>query len=597
MNYLGINTGHGASVALMVDGKIEIVLQEERFTKIKNHSGYPKLSLNRCFQYIKKKKIKIDIAAFSANTPNFNAYKYPIINYFNIKQYKDFYDLNFQNKNINSYFNKLNLNKKNQSNISLPIDKLDSLNKNNPKELCNLLKACLIKQFKKLVKKIIFIDHHTCHAHYAYFSLNRKEIKKDKIATLTIDSQGDGSNQTFWLPSANREDIINVNKSSKCDVARIYKFVTLILSMKPNEHEFKVMGMAPYAKNKYSEIIYEKVFKNLLQVKDCKIIHKLRPKKLYLYLKINLEEHRFDNIAGAVQIFTERLISELLRQIYKKYKIRNFTISGGVSMNIKMNKALSELNFVDKIHVPPTGTDESLSIGACYYLAKFKSDHLKNIYLGRILFKENRLIEKKISMLFNDRSKFLIKRNVKQEFIAKLLNDGKIIALAQGNEEFGSRALGNRSIIADPSNINVVETINRQIKNRDFWMPFALSILYEKHQKFIKNKKNILSEFMTIGFDTVQKNFHLIKSGAHPYDGSVRPQMVLKDKNNDYYNLIKEFYKVSKIPAVLNTSLNLHGHPIASDIYDVFKTFKYSGLEYLFLENKYLIIKNKLTKK
>ena len=89
--------------------------------------------------------------------------------------------------------------------------------------------------------------------------------------------------------------------------------------------------------------------------------------------------------------------------------------------------------------------------------------------------------------------------------------DNNIISVIKGNEEFGSRALGNRSIIADPSNINVVETINRQIKNRDFWMPFALSILYEKHQKFIKNKKNILSEFMTIGFDTVQKNFHLIK--------------------------------------------------------------------------------------
>lgn len=174
-----------------------------------------------------------------------------------------------------------------------------------------------------------------------------------------------------------------------------------------------------------------------------------------------------------------------------------------------------------------------------------------------------------------------------------------MIALAQGREEFGARALGNRSIIADPSKISAVKTINEMIKNRDFWMPFALSILYEKHNKFINNNKKILSEFMTIGFDTIKKNNHLIQAGIHPYDQTVRPQMLKKDKNLNYHNLINEFYKISGVPAVLNTSLNLHGFPISSGIDDVVKTFKLSGLKYLFLENKYLIIKKnyKLVKK
>jgi carbamoyltransferase len=129
------------------------------------------------------------------------------------------------------------------------------------------------------------------------------------------------------------------------------------------------------------------------------------------------------------------------------------------------------------------------------------------------------------------------------------------------------------------------------IKNRDFWMPFALSILYEKHHQFIKNDKKIFSEFMTIGFDTIKENNYLIQGGIHPYDQTVRPQMLQKNKNLNYYNLINEFYKISGVPAVLNTSLNLHGSPISSDIDDVVKTFKRSGLKYLFLENKYLIIK------
>jgi carbamoyltransferase len=596
MNFLGINAGHGASVALMINGKIEIVLQEERFTKIKNYFGFPKLALGICIDYIKKSKIQIDIAAFSTLKPNVASYKYPIGNYFEVKEYKDFYGDQYyskilKKKSVKIYLEKLKKNAKNVNNISLPIKKLNSLANNDFEGLRNLLTLELRNLAKKLIKKIIFIDHHTCHAHYAYFSLDRNDIKNKKIATLVIDSQGDGINQSLWMPSQDGNNITIVNKTSECDVARIYKLVTLILSMKPNEHEYKVMGMAPFAKKKYCEIIYEKVFKNILQVKNCSIIHNTRPKDLYLNLKKNLEEYRFDNIAGAVQIFIERIISELLRQINHKYKIQNFTISGGVSMNIKMNKVLSELSFVKNLYVSPTGTDESLSIGACYYLSKHNSYSLENIYLGRTLFQNNNLKKKKLNKIFKDKKKFSIKKNVKQKFIAKLLYEGEVIALAQGREEFGARALGNRSIIANPSKINAVKTINEMIKNRDFWMPFALSILYEKHSKFINNKKKILSEFMTIGFDTIKKNNHLIQAGIHPYDQTVRPQMLKKNKNLNYYNLINEFYKISGVPAVLNTSLNLHGFPISSGIDDVVKTFKLSGLKYLFLENKYLIIK------
>ena len=131
-----------------------------------------------------------------------------------------------------------------------------------------------------------------------------------------------------------------------------------------------------------------------------------------------------------------------------------------------------------------------------------------------------------------DKNKFIIKDNFTHHQIAKLLKEGSIIAVARNREEFGARALGNRSIIANPSIDNTVQKINETIKNRDFWMPFALTILKEHHQKYIQNTKKIRSDFMTIGFDTVQKNLKKIKSATHPYDRTARPQILEKSFSN-----------------------------------------------------------------
>ena len=127
---------------------------------------------------------------------------------------------------------------------------------------------------------------------------------------------------------------------------------------------------------------------DILKVKNCKIIHNRRPKDLFSFIYKKTLDHRFDNIAGAVQILVENISSELLKQINKKYKLNVFSISGGVSMNIKMNMVLSNLSFVKNIYVAPTGTDESFSIGACYYLNKINNKPLKNIYLGQEISKK-----------------------------------------------------------------------------------------------------------------------------------------------------------------------------------------------------------------
>ena len=588
--YLGINVSHNASAALMIDGEIVAAIQEERITKQKNFTGYPKRAIQFCINQAKKKGVTIDKAAFSTIKYPAFSYRVPLNHFFSIKDYDDFYGEKYYEKKIKGisterYTSQLLKNKKNNKDLYLDYKKLSKKDLfNNYKKFRNLLKSTLRNQLKSN-QEIIFLDHHSCHAYYAYYAA----IKKNKdCAVVTLDSMGDDLNQTVWIPEKKSYGLKKVASSSECELARVYKFITLILSMKPDEHEYKVMGLAPYAKESYCLEIYNKVFKNLLKVKNCEVIHNKRPKNLYYYLRNNLKEYRFDNIAGAAQIFIEKTASELLTQINKKYKITNFAISGGVSMNIKMNKVLSELKFVKQIYVPPSGSDESLSMGACYFLSKNKSKSLKNIYLGNDIsgIKYNYL-----KKLF-DKNKFIIKDNFTHHQIAKLLKEGSIIAVARNREEFGARALGNRSIIANPSIDNTVQKINETIKNRDFWMPFALTILKEYHQKYIQNSKKIRSDFMTIGFDTVQKNLKKIKSATHPYDRTVRPQILEKSFNKDYHSIIQKFYKITNIPGVLNTSLNLHGLPICSSMKDIKNTFIKSDLKFLYINDKFLIKKN-----
>ena len=386
MVYLGIHVGHGASASLMIDGKIILAFQEERFNNVKNYVGYPKQCVQSCINFVKKNRINIDKCGLSTLNHYLFALKYPLENFFSIKDWINYYFNFFSRDKKTKYVLDVLKNKK-KINYYLDYNKIKKKDFNNYTLARKLIKDYVVKQSNGLIRNIEFIDHHTCHAFYAAYAPN---IKENKSAVLTIDSEGDNINQTFWIFNKKEKSLKNIIRNNECDLARIYRFITLILKMKPNEHEFKVMGLAPYSKIEYSMKVYNEVFKDILDVKNCKVIHKNRPKNLFKYLYENTKEHRFDSIAGAVQILVEKISSKLIRQIIKKYKLTSFSISGGVSMNIKMNKVISEIKSVKNLYIAPTGTDESLSIGACYYLNRFKNNlPLQNIYLGQKLAKTN----------------------------------------------------------------------------------------------------------------------------------------------------------------------------------------------------------------
>ena len=586
MIYLGIHAGHNSSASLMRDGKIIFALQEERFTNIKNCSGYPKQSIAHCLKYIKSKKLIIDVAAFATIKQILFHSKFRVNNFFDSSDYHKYYSTYFNKKKLISFIENHNKYKKNKG-LYLRYDRVDKKNYFNPKFFRNMLKQELIKQSKKKINKIVFLDHHTCHAYYSYYSA---KSRLNNSCVVSVDSYGDGANQTIWMTK--KKKLVLVAATDQFELARIYKFITLILRMKPEEHEFKVMGLSAYSKKKFILDVYNKVFKNIQKFNGIKIVHKNRPKDLYKYLNESTQSFRFDNIAGGLQYFIEKMMKDLLARIYKKYKIRNFYFSGGLSMNVKMYNDLGKLKFVDYLYSPPSGADESISMGACYYLSKDNlTTSLDNIYLGKDLVNNNKNLSLKLIKKNFLKTNYKIISNFGHKKLAILLARNEVIAVARDREEFGARALGNRSIIANPSNYDVVQKINESIKNRDFWMPFALTILKDKHKDYIHNKKNFECDYMAMSFDTKKNNYNKIKAGCHPYDKTVRPQILDKISNPKYYSIINNFFKITKIPALLNTSLNLHGNPVASSLKDVVYTFKNSDLKYLYLNDFFLIIK------
>ncbi len=592
---LAVHSGHNASAALMRDGEIVTAALEERFARKKNYVGYPWQAIEYC---LKKEGVAgQDLSRIAYTTIAFGGsvfLKAKTSTQFSLRDYFDYYGDRYYRRRLKGekcidYLqwlktaDKFNEDKQYYDFSYLTDDVM--LNSEEDAELFrNEQRRLLSSHLGVSPEKIEFIDHHTCHAYYAYYG---SPFRNEDCVVITLDGFGDGRNQTVWKVSGGEFSLIA--ESDQNDIGRIYKMATLLLAMRPDEHEFKVMGLAPYAKMSHVKRAMQ-ALDGLCKVDGMRIVSGERPKDLLAYLDEAWKDHRFDNIAGAVQTYTENLACELVRSIAQLTGIRRFVIGGGIAMNIKMNKAISELEEVDSLFVCGSSGDESLSIGGCYYL---NSDHQRNqpvrhLYLGHDIGDELPTFD------FDQfRDRFVLNESASSDLIAELLADGDIVAVARGRAEFGARALGNRSILADPRRRETVQKINEAIKNRDFWMPFALSILEDRHDEYILNPKRLQSPFMAVSLDVRPEKHAEIEAGTHPYDRTVRPQFVSSNEAPAYYELISAFDRVAGVPALLNTSFNLHGEPIVDTIDDAVRTFERSGIDHLLIGDRILLSKRK----
>lgn len=591
MVVIGIYDGHNASVALSKDGLIVCAVQEERFTKRKNETGFPRKALRYLLDTYDLSNENVDLVAVSTIERNdINNILYPIDAVFSVEDYIRMMDEYWKPKlagesyvkdYAEQYFKKNAINE--ELFYSIPDHFYELEGEELQSEMIRITTRDIAKFMAVDEQKIQFYDHHTCHAMYAYFA---NPNKKDNTVAITVDAYGDMRNQTVWKVIDDRFEL--VVDSDQCDIARLYRMITLYLRMKPLEHEFKVMGLAPYAKSQYFESI-EKVFEELMEFDGLKIVYKNRPRNLFEYLKEELKYHRFDNIAGAIQSYTEKMLIELFERCANETGFKNFVFSGGVAMNVKANKALGELACVDDLFVAGSSSDESQSIGACYYANyenSVQNQPLENLYLGT----ENS--DQQVAEYIEQEKladKYAVKK-VDNDELSVLLANGEVIARVVDQMEFGSRALGNRSILANPSNPGIIQHINELIKGRDFWMPFAATVLDSYQERYLENPKGFESRYMAVAMDTKKEFLGDIKAGTHPYDETIRPQILTRDQNPGYYDLIEKFSKLTGIGSLLNTSYNLHGLPVVNDIADAVHVFENSGLKYLVLNN-YLLSK------
>ena len=261
-------------------------------------------------------------------------------------------------------------------------------------------------------------------------------------------------------------------------------------------------------------------------------------------------------------------------------------------MNVKANMLLSQLDGLDHLFIPLSPADESNVFGAAYWITeKHLIENqvdpetippLKSPYLGR-QFSRPEVLTAVDS--FKSRNPCHVFENVDRKKIAELLSQGWTVATCRGRSEFGQRALGNRSILADPSKPGIVEKINRQIKYRDFWMPFCPTILWENQHEYLQNEKQIEVKYMTMALPVKSGMKEPLRGVIHPGDNSARPQLLKEEDNPDYYELIRDFRNISGLGVLLNTSFNMHGEPIVDRPEEALRTFEKSELDAVWLED------------
>jgi len=568
MIILGIHDGHNSGATIIKDGELLASVLEERLTRKKNESGFPKKSIISCLKISKIKKQNIDKVVYASNFMHDAKYlKDPLAWYkVGIKE-------QLEEAKKPKLYEKIIFNQRRKERI-YKVEKLLGITSGN----------------------IEFLDHHLCHVAASYYC--SEFPKNKKILAISSDGSGDNLSGSVYVCQNNKLSRIAFT-NREASLGKIYSRVTAFLGFKPWEHEYKIMGMAPYANSKASKSLKENVFDKLITVdsKSLKFVlkTKLSMNYCYKYLAENLQGERIDNISGALQLFTEEMLEKLVLSAVKKTKISTVLLSGGVFMNVKANHVISKIKSIKKLFVMPSCGDESLSIGAALHLyyqstsnKNFSKSTLKNLYLGSNFgINDESIILKKIK---KNRKFKIFNKNLNME-AANLLSKGKVIARSCGRSEWGARALGNRSILARGDNYNMVNKINHKIKNRDFWMPFAPIIQDKFKKRYLVDKKNFKNpSFMTMTYDSKEKYFNEIICGSHTKDKTIRAQVLKKSSNPQLYDLFNKYNKKTKLGCMLNTSFNLHGYPLVDSPKDAMYVFLNSEIDALLLNN-YLIVK------
>ncbi len=550
---LGVHAGHNASACIGQGGRLLYAVQEERVMREKNYWGYPRHAIQACLEHVGASPSDIEEVVLGCRQV--------------LIRYHSRDDLMESYKRFETVTGRM------RQRLAVPLLVATRMDVGH-----NELKKQLDKDGLGN-RQLTFFDHHTSHAATAYYGLRERPDKPYLV--LTCDGAGDRNCATVRVWENGKQTVL-AETPWQHSLGAIYSWVTYALGFIPLEHEYKLMGMAPYVSESATEETC-KIFESFLGLDGSGLKLKrgsLLPTDNFVpEIFTKLRGVRFDYVCAGLQRFTEKVLARWCANAVRETGVRDVVAAGGVFMNVKANKRLAELPEVNSFQAFPSCGDETLCIGGFYQAAAAKYGHaevkpLEHYYLGDDLDEAD--TEAAIKATGYEYSK----PDNMAEAVADLLVQGEPVARCAGRMEFGARALGNRSILADPSNQDVVRVINQMVKKRDFWMPFAPMMMAEHADEYIHNEKGNESPYMMMTFDS-RDNFRDLIAAIHNADLTCRAQLLREEQNPAMYGIIDAFRKKTGRKVVLNTSFNLHGFPICRDAKDALHVLKESGLNYL----------------
>lgn len=589
MYILGISAYyHDSAAALIKDGEIIAAAQEERFTRKKHDSAYPKNAIDYCLKEAGINLSQIEYVTF---------YDKPLIKFERILETY----LSYAPSGIRSFV------------MSMPVWLKEKL----------FLKNTLKKELSKLsnipiknLPKLLFSEHHQSHAASAFFP-----SPFEKAAVLCLDGVGEWATTTIWIGNKNNLELkweIDFPHS----LGLLYSAFTYYTGFKVNSGEYKLMGLAPYGEPKYVDIILN----HLIDLKDDGSF-RLNMEYFNFAAGLTMTNKKFDqlfgeparvgeskltqfhmDIARSIQVVTEEIVLKLCQSIQKEYGVDYLCLAGGVALNCVANgRILREGPFKD-IWIQPAAGDAGGALGAA--LAAWyqhsngerktnPKDSMKGSYLGPKF--SNIEIQKYLDSI-EAKYEIIPESNEYYNKLSSILVNGNVIGWFQGRMEFGPRALGGRSIIGDPRNTTMQSIMNLKIKFRESFRPFAPAVLNEDVSKFFK--MNSVSPYMLLvaeinddikikmtpdqdklfGIEKLNILRSTLPAITH-VDYSARIQTVHKETNPKFYKLLEQFKKDTNTSVLVNTSFNVRGEPIVCSPEDAYRCFMRTEMDYLVLED------------
>ena len=577
---------HDSAAALIIDGEIIAAAQEERFTRKKHDANYP---FNAVEYVLSEGKIKLN------DIDHIVFFEKPFLKFERLLEtYMAFAPRGFKSFSL-----------------SMPIWLREKLFQK--KFLFDKLK--LHDENFNSINKIKFSEHHYSHAASAFFPSPFEEA-----IILTLDGVGEWATTTVAIGKKNKLEIIKEIHFPH-SLGLLYSAFTYYTGFKVNSGEYKVMGLAPYGKPRFKDLIINK----LMDLKEDGSF-KLNMKYFNYATGLTMTNKNFSNlfgepvrnsekdllnefhmdIAASIQAVTEEIVLRIATNLIEKYKIKNLCLAGGVALNCVANGKILDQKIFDNIWIQPAAGDAGGSLGAAlaYWYKELDmprikyEDKMKGSYLGP------KFNEDKIETELKKLKAVYTKKNSKDisTTVAKELSNNKTVGWFQGRMEFGPRALGGRSILADPRSEEMQKQLNLKIKFRESFRPFAPSVLREDLKSWfeinndspymllvsqVKKEKQIrmsTEDQKLFGIEKLNVKRSSIPAITH-VDYSARIQTVHKETNPKYYDLINEFKKITGCPVLVNTSFNVRGEPIVCSILDAFNCFMGTNLDILVVEN------------